>query len=211
MKEVFNKIFLWLGIGLIISFVMGYYLSNNIEILETYVYGIGLLPITIATLVIAFLFKLLLLKLPTPIMYVLYILFSSLIGFTIASIFIYYELSSIISMLMLTAIIFMAMALYGYLTKKDLLSFGKMLMFGLLIVIIFSVINIFIGNETFEVIITAVSALIFVGFIGYDIQKIKSMYNEIDDSKLVIYGAFELYLDFINLFLDLIRLFGKQK
>ncbi len=210
--DIFNKVFMWLALGLIVSFGVGYYISTSEELLYTLLVDIGILPLAISTLVIAFVFKLFINKLPTQVLYILYIVFSGIIGITIASVFVLYELSSIISIFLLTSLIFVVMAVYGYTTKKDLTGFGSMLMIALLVVIIFSLISyFFLQSETINIIISAVSALIFTGFIAYDIQKIKNLVNEFEENKLVIYGAFELYLDFINLFLDLIRLFGKER
>ncbi len=209
--EIFNKVFLWMGIGLLISFGIGYYLSQDIELMLSLVGDYSVYTIALAPLVLAFVFKIFINKLPTPVLYVLYIAFAAIIGVTFGSIFIVYELSSIISIFLLTSLIFGVMASYGYITKKDLTSFGKILLIGLIIIIVFSLVNIFIiKSEMIDVIITAVSALIFIGFIAYDVQKIKKLIGQMEDKKLQIYGAFELYIDFVNLFLDLIRLLGKK-
>ncbi len=210
--DIFNKIFLWLAIGLLISFGAGYYISNDAELAYKLLVDIGTLPIIIAMLVTAFAFKLLINKLPTQILYILYLVYSSIIGITFSSIFLTYEMSSIISIFLLTSAIFVVMAIIGYKTKKDLTGLGNMLSISLLIIIVFSLVSyFFLESETINIIITAASALIFTGFISYDMQKIKNQISRMEDNKLVIYGAFELYIDFINLFLDLIRLFGKSK
>ena len=211
-NNLFNKIFLWIGIGLLISFGTGYYLSTNIILLEKLLIDVGLIWILIITVALTFVFKFFLLKLPKEVLYILYIAFALIFGVTIASVFIIYEVESIIQIFLVTSIIFIIMTIYGSVTKKDLSSFGKILMFGLLGVIIFSILNIFIfKSEMFDVILTSFSALIFIIFIAYDIQKIKRLMVSIPEDRLVIYGAFELYLDFINVFLDLIRLFGRRK
>ena len=110
---------------------------------------------------------------------------------------------------LVSSILFLIFALIGRFTKIDLTKIGTILMMMLLGIIICTVINIFLGNETFDIIISCVSVIIFLGFIAYDIQKIRVMENYLPEENLAVIGAFELYLDFINVFLDLLRLFGK--
>ncbi len=209
--SIFNKIFAWLGVGLILSFGIGYYLSNNVHIVADLLSGTSYYAVIITPLALAFIFKIFINKLPAPILYILYAVFASIIGITFATVFLIYEMSSIISIFLLTSLIFIAMAIYGYVTKKDLTSIGRILMIALIVIIIFSLINMFIfQSSTFELVISAISALVFTGFIAYDIQKIKLLIGTMEEEKLQIYGAFELYLDFINLFLDLLRLFGRR-
>ena len=108
------------------------------------------------------------------------------------------------------------LAVYGYITKTDLSSFGKILLFALLAIIIMSVINIFAHNGTFGIIISIISIVVFLGLTAWDMQALKAMYNyyandEKELGKIAIYGALDLYLDFINIFLQLLNLFGKSK
>ena len=211
-NSIFNKIYLWLGFGLLVTFLTGYYLSENIQLLGSIINGNNIFIFMIITLGITFLFKLLIKKLPVSVLRILYITFSILLGVTFGSVFYIYELSSIISTFLMTSFIFVGMAIYGHVTKNDLSGFGKILTFSLLGIIIFSLLNFFIFKSSLFVLgLSAISALIFTLFIAYDIQKIKSLLYSLPQDKTVIYGAFELYLDFINLFLDLIRLFGKRK
>ena len=113
---------------------------------------------------------------------------------------------------LITAIIFGIFAFIGYVTKIDLTKIGTYLIMALIAIIICSIINIFINSNTFEFILSIISIIIFVGFTAYDVQKIQRMsnYNLIPEENLAIYGALELYLDFINLFIDLLRIFGKN-
>ena len=108
------------------------------------------------------------------------------------------------------------LALYGYITKQDLSSLGKILIFALLAIVVMSLINIFVGNESFDIFISIVSVVIFLGLTAWDMQALKAMYNyyssdERELSKMAIYGALDLYLDFINIFLSLLNLFGKSR
>lgn len=141
--------------------------------------------------------------------------YSVLNGITMASIFVIYTASSIASTFFITAGTFAAMSVYGYTTKRDLTSMGNLLMMGLIGVIIASIVNIFMQSSMLYWITTYAGVLIFVGLIAYDTQKIKEM-NIIgnegtdEDRKEAILGALSLYLDFINLFLYFLRIFGNR-
>ncbi|HNL40564.1 MAG TPA: Bax inhibitor-1/YccA family protein [Saprospiraceae bacterium] len=146
----------------------------------------------------------------------LYLGYSALNGLTLSVIFLVYTAGSIFSTFLITAGTFAAMSLYGYFTKRDLTSLGNLLLMALIGLIIASVVNIFWQNSTFYWITTYAGVLIFTGLVAYDTQKIKNM-NELgnegteEDRKEAIMGALALYLDFINLFLYLLRLFGSRR
>lgn len=140
-----------------------------------------------------------------------FILYSFLSGLTFASIFIAFKVSSIIMIFLITSVIMLIFSVIGARTKIDLSKFGTYLLMILFGIIIASVINIFIGSESFDLAICVVSLIVFILFIAYDIQKVKRLYASFPDSEnLAILGALELYLDFINIFLDLLRLFGDR-
>lgn len=142
-------------------------------------------------------------------------IFAALMGLSLASIFVVYTQESIARVFFITAGTFAAMSIYGYTTKRDLTNMGSFLMMGLIGIIIASVVNIFLKSSGLGFAISILGVLIFVGLTAYDTQKIKEMYMESDDStisgKKAIMGALALYLDFINLFLMLLRLFGDRK
>jgi FtsH-binding integral membrane protein len=145
-----------------------------------------------------------------------FILYSALNGVTFSGIFVVYTAESIASTFFITAGTFGAMSFYGYTTKSDLTRWGSLLMMGLFGLIIASVVNFFMNSSTLYWVTTFAGVLIFVGLTAYDTQKIKNM-NIIgnegteEDKKEAIMGALSLYLDFINLFLYLLRIFGKRK
>lgn len=146
----------------------------------------------------------------------IFILYSSLNGLTLSGIFIVYTTESIASTFFISAGTFAAMSLYGLITKSDLSGWGNLLFMGLMGLVISSVVNIFLNSSTLSWITSCFGVVIFVGLTAYDTQKIKNM-NIIgnegtdEDKKEAIMGALTLYLDFINLFLYLLRLFGKRK
>ncbi|MBR8537794.1 Bax inhibitor-1/YccA family protein [Carboxylicivirga sediminis] len=146
----------------------------------------------------------------------LFILYAFLNGITLSAIFIVFTEASIATTFYVTAGTFGIMSLYGYFTKSDLSRFGNLLFMALIGLILASVVNMFLNNEMLYWITTYVGVLLFVGLTAYDTQKIKKM-NIIgnegteEDKKEAIIGALTLYLDFINLFLYLLRIFGKRK
>ena len=145
----------------------------------------------------------------------LFMLYSLLNGLTLSVLFAVYTRSSIASTFFITAGTFGAMSLYGYFTKKDLSSWGNILIMAVIGLIIASVVNMFMQSSMMYWIITYAGVLIFVGLTAYDTQKIKQMLanQEINEQtqKLALLGALSLYLDFINLFLYLLRIFGDRK
>ncbi len=141
--------------------------------------------------------------------------FSTLMGLSLASIFIVYTGTSIARVFFICSATFAAMSLYGYTTKRDLTALGGFLIMGLFGIIIASIVNIFMQSPAMYFAISILGVLIFVGLTAYDTQKIKNMYyaadSETQSGKKAIMGALTLYLDFINLFLMLLRLFGQRR
>lgn len=141
--------------------------------------------------------------------------YAALMGLSISSIFLIYQLPSIARVFFITAATFGAMSLYGYTTKKDLTGWGSFLFMGLIGIIIASLVNIFLKSSAMQFIISVIGVLVFTGLTAYDTQQIKEMYYEGDGEavmgKKALMGALRLYLDFINLFLMLLRLFGDRR
>lgn len=210
-NRVYSKVFAWLFLGLLICFGTGYglYLNQDLMVttLKTY-----LIPIIIAELVIAVILSFRIQKLKPITTKILYLLFTAITGVTFSSLFVVYELGSIIFIFLLTAIIFGILAFYGYITKRDLTNIGVILLVTLLVVIVASILNaIFFHSGSLNLGITILGALVFIGFIAYDMQKVKRMLPTIGEEKAAVFGAFQLFLDFINLFIRLLELFGKKK
>lgn len=146
----------------------------------------------------------------------LYILYSVINGVTMSSILLLYTKESIAGTFFITAGTFAAMSLYGYTTQKDLSTVGNLCFMGLIGLIIASIVNLFMGSSTLYWIVTYVGVLVFVGLTAWDTQKIKAMCTDLEPDteltkKVALMGALQLYLDFINLFLYLLRIFGKRK
>ena len=211
MNRVFPKMFLWMFIGLIVTFGVAYFLSQNETMMYNLFSGKKYIIVWIAEIVVVLVLSLRIRKLSVMTARILFLLYSLLTGLTVSSIFIVYSIPSIIYVFLITSVLFLVFAIIGYVTKIDLSRFGSILMMALLGSLICVVINIFVKSETFDLVTTIVMVLIFLAYIAYDINVIKRNYMDIEDEdKLAIYGALSLYLDFINLFLRLLRLFGKS-
>ena len=214
MSRFFSKVYLWMFIGLLISGGVAYFTSINKAMLGI-VYGAYPIFI-IAELIVVIAFTALRRKVSPEVAKILFIVYAALSGLTLSSIFLVYKIGSIGMVFLSSAIMFGLLAIYGYTTNTNLSSFGKILIFGLIATIIMSIINIFTNNGTFGIIISVISILIFLGLTAYDMQKLKQIYNYYENdekelSKASIYGALDLYLDFINIFLNLLRMFGNKK
>jgi FtsH-binding integral membrane protein len=137
--------------------------------------------------------------------------FAALMGLSFATIFAMFNMGSIVSAFMSAAILFGVMSGYGYFTKKNLDSIGQYMFVGLIAIIIASIVNIFIGSTVMQMVISAIAVIVFLGLTAYDTQRIREMVSVGNDGKAEVMGALSLYLDFINLFLALLQLFGGRK
>lgn len=208
--ELYPKMFTWLFIGLLITFATGYALSMNINMMLN-ILAIGVFPIAIVEIVIAIILAARIQKMNPLTTKILYIGYCILTGLTFSSIFVYFEMASLINIFIITAIIFALLALYGYTTKRDLTKLGTIIFIGLIGILIGSLLNMFIFRSAMmDTGIAIIGVLIFVGYIAYDVNKIKYMVTYVGEDKAAVYGAFQLYLDFINLFIRLLQLFGKR-
>ena len=136
--------------------------------------------------------------------------FAVLMGLSFSTIFIVYQVGSIVSAFMGAALLFGTLSFYGYFTKKDLSSWGTFLIVGLIALIITSIVNIFIGSSVLAMTLSAIAIIIFLGLTAYDTQRIREMVTYENDGKAEVMGALSLYLNFINIFLSLLQLFGNK-
>ena len=216
-SDVFAKVFGWMFIGLLVTAITAFFTASSPTLLTTIltnnVYWIGLL---IAEVVLVIVLTARIHKMSKATAMVSFLLYSFINGLTLSTIFLIYTLSSIYSVFFITAGMFGVMALYGYTTKKDLSKLGSILLMALIGIILASVVNIFWLNDTFSFIVAVIGVIVFVGLTAYDVQKIKVMAGNIDNSddfatKFAIIGALTLYLDFINLFIKLLSILGKNR
>ena len=138
--------------------------------------------------------------------------FAALMGLSFSTIFIVFNMGSIVAAFMSAGVLFAVMSVYGYFTKRSLDSLGQFLFVGLIAIIIASIVNIFIGSSVMTMVISAIAIIIFLGLTAYDTQKIREIVSVGGDTgKEEVMGALSLYLDFINLFLSLLQLFGERR
>lgn len=211
MKKGYSKMFMWLFIGLFISFGVGYITSLNIDLIITLFSGSKFLILLLFEIGLVIFFSARIRKMSKPTAIVCYSLYSLLTGLTFGSIFLVYELSSLITIFLITSLIFLVFSFIGYNTKRDLSKFSMWLFMSLIGILLVGIINIFIKSSVLEMILSIIGILIFCGYIVYDLNKADALIAEIGEDKGAIFAAFQLYLDFINIFLDLLRLFGKAK
>jgi len=211
-KSIFSKIYMWVFVGLLITFISSYVVSTSIAAIRL-IFGSPLYwLIFLAQIVIAIYLPVRLNKMSKTTATILYLLYSLLTGLTFATIFLMYEISSIIFVFLISSLVFLIFALIGRFTNIDLSKLGVILLMALVGIIIFEIINIFIMSSALDMTLCIIGLLVFFGYIAYDIQKIKRLDSYgMDKEKLAIIGAFELYLDFINVFIRLLRLLGKNK
>lgn len=211
LQRVYSKVFGWMFIGLLLTFLTGYTVSNNLDMLLFVYQGSTWLIFAIVEIVLVIILSARLHKMNSLTAKICFAAYSIVTGLTFSSIFIVYELSSIIYVFGITALLFGTFALIGHFTKIDLTRISTFLFMGLIGICICYLINIFVGSESFDLVLTIASVIIFLGYTAYDIQIVKHSINSYpNEENLAIFGALQLYLDFINLFLKLLRLFGKR-
>ena len=214
---ILKDVYLWMTSALVISGLTAMLVAGNPTLINAiFSSKFGFIAIILAQLGLVMLISSRINKLSVLTATVLFILYAALTGVTLSSIFLVFTQESITSVFFITAGTFAVVSAFGYITKKDLSSLGNILFMGLIGIIIASVVNWFLHSEMLYWIVSYIGVLIFVGLTAYDTQKIKQMAIEYSDGnfeitkKVALIGALSLYLDFINLFLHLLRIFGKR-
>lgn len=211
-NDFIPKTFFWMFLGLLGTAIVAWYTYSSglfINILANDAFGILLIAEVVVVLLFSFLFR----KLSPTAVGILYFIYAAINGVTMSTIFVVFELNSIILLFIASSVLFGGLAFYGYKTSKDLSNWRTLLFGTLLIGLIVSLVNLFIKNSMLDIILDWVILLVFFGITAYDMNKIKqlSLDENLDKSKLHIYGAMELYLDFINIFLRILSIFGKRR
>lgn len=207
-----TKVFIWMGAGLAITAVIAYFsvaynLVNRLNNIWYYV-GLGLVEVILVVYLIARINKM-----SMGMAVASFIIYSALNGLTLSVILYSYTFNSIAVTFGVSALIFVVMAIYGYVTKANLLRLGNIFGMAIIGIVIGSIVNIFLNSSALYWVITYVGVAVFTGLIAYDVQMIKRLALQAGDnaqlrSKLAIVGALHVYLDFINIFLFLLRIFG---
>ena len=205
MIGIYNR----MSIGLVITGIVAYVMSSVPEL--SHLYQTWLIwPMILSPLALVFFMGFMVEKLDAKTLKTLFFTYSVLMGMSLGVFFMAYTSASIFQAGFITAATFAAMSLYGYTTKRDLTSIGSFLMMGLIGIVIAGLVNIFLASSMLGFIINAAAVLIFVGLTAYDTQKLKEMY-EVADDKTMTMGALTLYMDAINLFINILQLIGEKK
>lgn len=208
----------WMALALIISGLTAFgtatYLASIDEKALSFL-QIGMPVLAIAEIVLVWWLSASISKISAAGASIAFVIYSALNGATLSTIFFAYQMSSIVTIFLTTAGMFAAMALYGTFTKQNILSLGRYFFMALIGVVIASIINIFVRSSRFDWILSIVTVVLFTGLTAYDAQKMVRVSERAENSdifrKASIIGALELYLDFVNIFLAMLRLFGKRK
>ncbi|MGB5158484.1 Bax inhibitor-1/YccA family protein [Desulfobacterium sp. N47] len=218
-NEFIRSVYNWMGIGLALTGLVAYYVSNDAG-LQSLIFGNRLVffGLIIAELALVFTISSRVNKMKASTATSMFIIYAALNGATLSVIFLIYTASSITSTFFICSATFLACSIYGMTTKRDLTSMGGFMAMGLIGIIIASVVNIFIRSSAMNMIISYIGVIVFVGLTAYDTQKLKNMAmtqpSGLDAGvvrKGAILGALSLYLDFINLFLMLLRILGDRR
>jgi len=217
-KSFISGVFTWMGFALAVTAVVAYFFANDIELMRLLHDNQGLTGLGYVVMFAPLGFVLLMSfgfqRLSATVMTFLFIVFAVLMGMSISFIFWVYTMSSIFVTFAITAGMFGAMAIAGYTTKMDLTKFGSILMMAVVGIIIALLVNMFMKSSQLDYVISFIGVLVFTGLTAYDVQKLKRIGTSVqgaeDTRKLTILGALTLYLDFINLFLFLLRFFGRK-
>lgn len=208
-NELISKVFRWFGLGLLVTFLVAYLVSMNVGMLTFVFSGFNYLFIAILEIVCAMWLQFRIFRMSKTNAIILYIGYAALTGLTFSSIFVVYEISSIMFVFLATAIVFGLFSIIGKRINVDLRKFGIYLALALISIIVLEIINIFIMNSTLDLFLCSFTILVFVFYVAYDIHRIFRI--NVDNDNLAIIGAFNLYLDFINIFIQLLRLFGRDR
>ena len=212
-NEILSKVFVWMFMGLLVTFLTGYVVSMNANMVMNIFSGFSYFLFVLLELGLVIYLSARISKMSPTTARICFLIYSFVTGLTFSSIFIAYELGSIMYVFLITAVLFGILAMIGRFTKINLMKFGTYLLVALIGILICSIINIFLQSDSFSLIISIVGIVIFLGYTAYDVQKVMVMYdnNSIVEENLAIYGALQLYLDFINLFLRLLRFLGNSR
>jgi FtsH-binding integral membrane protein len=211
-NSAMGRVYGHMSLAVIVSMFVSYFVGTSPELLQFFFTGILKLIVIFAPLAAIFGVAMVLGNNPSKGVAQLCLHgFAALMGLSFATIFAVFTMGSIVSAFMGAAILFGVMSAYGYFTKQSLDSMGKFMFVGLIAIVIASIVNIFIGSSVMAMVISALAIIIFLGLTAYDTQKIREELSVDTSPAAEVSGALTLYMDFINLFINLLQLFGDRK
>lgn len=222
-KTFMTRVFGWMSLAMIVTAVTAYFFASDIKLIQSLfnfetggMTGLGWI-VTLAPIGFVLLMSFGFQRLSPAILTLLFLSFSVLMGMSLSFVLLVYTAASVFKTFAVAAVMFGIMAITGYTTKTDLTRFGSIMMMGLIGIIVAMLINLFLKSETMDYVISIIGVLIFTGLTAYDVQRLKNIgsgageYGDANAQKLSILGALTLYLDFINLFIFLLRFLGDRK
>lgn len=211
-NSAMGRVYGHMSLAIVVSMLVSYFVGTSPELLQFFFTGVLKWIVIFAPLAAIFGISYVLGNNPSKEVAQLCLHgFAALMGLSFATIFAVFTMGSIVSAFMGAAILFGVMSVYGYFTKRNLDSMGKFMIVGLIAIVIASIVNIFIGSTVMQMVISALAIIIFLGLTAYDTQQIREMVSVDTSPAAEVSGALTLYMDFINLFLNLLQLFGGRK
>lgn len=210
-NKVISKMFMWLFAGIFLSFITAFIVSNNPTLLITIFSTSAYYLIFLAELIVVIVFSSRIYKMSKTSATILYLIYSLLTGLTLSCIFVVYEIPSIIFIFGITSLVLLLFSFIGMFTKFNLNKLSSFLLMGLLGIIFCYIVNIFLNSEVISFGTLVFGVIIFILYIAFDTQRVVKNFYGLEEDKLPIMGALELYMDFINLFIRLLELFGKRR
>jgi len=211
-NEAMGRVYAHMSLAVVISMIVSYVVGSSPELVQFFFTGLTKWIVIFAPLVCILIMSFASERFSRSGLQLFLYVFSALMGLSFATIFVIYSMGSIFTAFMGGAVLFGTMSIYGYFTKKDLTSVGSFMFVGLIAIVIASLVNIFIGSSVLQMVISAVAIIIFMGLTAYDTQNIRQIVShDSDTGREEVLGALGLYLNFINLFLSLLQLFGDRK
>ena len=211
-NSAMGRVYGHMSLAVVVSMLVSYFVGTTPELLAFFFTGVLKWIVIFAPLAAVFAVSYVLSTNPSKSTAQLLLHgFAALMGLSFSMIFAVFTMGSIVSAFMGAAILFAVMSGYGYFTKQNLDSMGKFMFVGLIAIIIASIVNIFIGSTVMQMVISALAIIIFLGLTAYDTQRIREMVSVNTSPAVEVSGALSLYMDFINLFLNLLQLFGGRK
>jgi FtsH-binding integral membrane protein len=210
-NSAMGRVYGHMSLAVIVSMFVSYFVGTSPELLQFFFTGITKWIVIFAPLVAIFAISFAMEKATKQTAQLMLHGFAALMGLSFATIFAVFTMGSIVSAFMGAAILFAVMSGYGYFTKRSLDSMGQFMFIGLIAIVIASIVNIFIGSTVLQTVISALAIIIFLGLTAYDTQKIREEVSYDTNGVAEVRGALTLYMDFINLFINLLNLFGDRK
>ena len=211
-NSAMGRVYGHMSLAVVVSMLVSYFVGTSPELLQFFFTGVIKWIVIFAPLVAVFGVAMVLGNEPSKGVAQLCLHgFAALMGLSFATIFAIFTMGSIVSAFMGAAILFGTMSFYGYFTKRSLDSLGKFMIVGLIAIVIASIVNIFIGSSVMQMVISALAIIIFLGLTAYDTQQIREELSVDVTPAAEVRGALTLYMDFINLFINLLQLFGDRK